>query len=376
MEHTLRTDFEWLHAHPELSYQEYETTRYIRARLEAAGIPILPYALETGLVAEIRGAAGGPSVALRADIDALPVAEDTGVCYASKAAGRMHACGHDFHTAVLLEAGRRLWERRASLAGTVRLIFQPAEESSNGALKVLATPALSGVDAIFALHTTPLFAPGTVAVRPGAASASVDRFELTVTGRGTHAAAPEAGVDPIVIAAQIIGLFQTVVSRSISPLHAALVSVTHLSAGSTWNVIPDTAYLEGTVRTHDPADREQIPRRLAAMARGTAEACGAAADFVWHAGPPATANDPGWTAFAAETARAAGLPAAEDPPSMLGEDFAFFQEKVPGVYIHFGIGLTAPNHNPKFCVDEAALEPAAAYSALLAEKALERLAAR
>ena len=371
-EDRLREDFEWLHRNPELAFAEYHTTEYIRAALQQAGVRILPYALETGVVAEI--GTKGPAAALRADIDALPVREETDLPYASQTEGRMHACGHDFHTAVLLEAARRLQAEADALPGRVRLLFQPGEESSAGALKILEAGALEGVGAIFALHTSPLFAAGTVAVRPGAASAAVDRFEIRVHGRGTHAAAPELGIDPIVAGAAVVSAVQTIVSRSISPCHAALVSITHFAAGNTWNVIPDEAFLEGTVRTLDAADRTLVRTRLAAAAQGAASACGASAELCWHAGPPATANDPAWTKLAAETALCAQLPAAEDPPSMLGEDFAYYQEKVPGVYIHFGIGLTAPNHNPKFCVDEAALAPAAAYSAALAKAALGRLA--
>ncbi len=374
MDEQLKNDFEWLHTHPELSYQERETTRYIRQRLEEADVPVLPYTLETGLVAEVTGRADGPCVALRADIDALPVTEESGVPYASCAAGRMHACGHDFHTAALLEAARQLQAGRAALPGRVRLIFQPGEESSSGALKILATPALEGVQVIFALHTWPFFPAGTMALRPGAASASVDRFEITVEGKGTHAAAPQAGIDPIVIGAEIVTAAQTIVSRTLSPLSAALVSITHFEAGNTWNVIPGTAYLEGTVRTLDAADRAAIPEKLSALARGIAAAHGGRAEFVWHPGPPATANDPAWTEFAAGVARAQGLAAVEDPQNLLGEDFAFFQEKVPGVYIHAGVGPTAPLHNPKFTADEAALAPAARYEAALAAAALQRLA--
>lgn len=373
MEERLKREFEWLHTHPELSYEEVQTTAYIRDALVQAGIRILPYALETGLVAEITGAKPGACIALRADIDALPVAEESGVPYASAYAGKMHACGHDFHTAVLLEAARRLYARRDTLAGTVRLIFQPGEESSSGALKILATPALDGVQAVFALHAWPFFPAGTVAVRPGAASASVDRFEITVTGKGTHAAAPQAGIDPIVIAAEIVTAAQTVVSRRLSPLSAALVSITHVEAGNTWNVIPGTAYLEGTVRTLEPQDRQAIPQHLAALAQGIAAAHGGSAEFLWHKGPPATANDAAWTEFAADVARGTGLPAQLDPQNLLGEDFAFYQEKVPGVYTHFGVGSPAALHNPRFTADEAALSPAACYMAALAAAALEKL---
>ena len=370
----LHENFAWLHTHPELSYQEVETTRFIRAQLAQAGVDILPYPLETGLVAQVTGARPGPVVALRADIDALPVTEESGLAYASCTPGKMHACGHDFHTAVLLEVSRRLQKNAARLTGTVRLIFQPGEERSDGALKILATPAMQDVQAVFALHAAPWFPVGTMGVRVGAASASVDRFEITVRGKGCHAAAPEKGVDPIVAAAAIVSAVQTVVSRNVSPVNPALVSITHLEAGNTWNVIPETAYMEGTVRTHAPADRESIPRRLQAIAESVAAAYGAEAEFSWHPGPPATDNDPEWTAFSAQVGRDTGLVVEEDPANMLGEDFSWFQQKARGVYIHMGVGLTKPLHNPAFIVDPDALAPAARYFAALAEKALVRLA--
>ncbi len=370
----LKQDFEWLHAHPELSYEEYETTAYIRKRLTEAGVEILPYTLETGLVAQVQGKQPGPIVALRADIDALLVKEETGLAYQSCNVGKMHACGHDFHTSVLMETARILQSQKDTLAGTVRLIFQPAEERSDGALKVLATDAMEGVQAVFALHTAPWFPVGTIGVRTGAASASVDRFEITVTGQGCHAASPERGVDPIVAASAIVSAAQTVVSRNIAPVNPALVSITHFEAGTTWNVIPESAYMEGTVRTHAAKDRELIPARLEAVAKGVAAGYGATAEFQWHAGPPATDNDPEWTAFAAQVAEQTGLQVKEDPANMLGEDFSYFQQKAPGVYIHVGVGLTKSLHNPGFVVDEASLEPAAVYSAALAKNALEKLA--
>ena len=370
----LQQDFQWLHAHPELSYEEYETTAYVRRRLTEAGVEILPYQLETGLVAQVQGALNGPVVALRADMDALPVQEETGLPYASCAAGKMHACGHDFHTSVLLEVARRLQARKDSLRGTVRLIFQPGEERSDGALKILATPAMEGVQAVFALHTAPWFPVGTLGVRNGAASASVDRFEITVHGQGCHAASPEKGIDPIVTAAAIVQAAQTIVSRNVAPVNPALISITHLEAGTTWNVIPETAYLEGTVRTHLAQDRAMIPQRLEAVAQSVAAAYGATAEFVWHAGPPATDNDPVWTTFSAEIARREGITVEEDPANMLGEDFSWFQQQAKGVYIHMGVGLTKPLHNPGMTVDPAALEPAARYFASLGAAALEKLA--
>ena len=370
----VQADFEWLHAHPELPYEEFETTVYIRAALEAAGVEILPYALATGVVAQVAGKPGGPVVALRADIDALPVQEECDLPYKSLTPGKMHACGHDMHTATLLEAARLLQQAKDRLPGTVRLIFQPAEESGVGAVKILQTPALDDVDVIFALHTAPNYPVGTYGFRHGAVTASVDKFAITLKGRGVHAAYPEKGIDPLVAGAALVQSLQTILSRNIHPEQPAVLSIAHFEAGKTWNVIPETAFLEGTVRTLSKEARALIPTRMQAITQGVAAAYGCTADFRWEACSPATDNHPRWCDFAADVARAQGIEAVLDPTSMLGEDFALFQEKVPGVYIHAGIGLTAPNHNPLFCVDPVCLAPAAEYSCALVAAALQKLA--
>ncbi len=376
MNDRIRQDFEWLHAHPELPYEEFETTQFIRAALQEAGVEILPYDLATGLVAQVTGRADGPIVALRADIDALPVLEGCDLPYKSLTPGKMHACGHDMHTAVLIETARLLQAARETLPGTVRLIFQPAEESGVGAVKILETPALEGVRAIFALHTAPNFPVGTYGFRHGAVTASVDKFSVTIRGKGVHAAYPEKGIDPLVCGSALVQALQSIVSRNVHPEHPAVLSITHFEAGKTWNVIPETAFLEGTIRTLSKEARELIPRRMKAITEGVCAAYGCTADFVCEFCSPATDNDPFWCDFAADVARGQGLAVETDPPSMRGEDFALFQEQVPGVYIHAGIGLTAPNHNPMFCVDPACLAPAARYNAALVTAALERLAAQ
>lgn len=375
----LITDFEWFHAHPELSYQEFETTAYLQKALGDMGVCVLPYDMKTGLVAELTGTKpcgkeNVPIIALRADIDALPVQEECDLPYASQYQGKMHACGHDFHAAVLLCVARVLSAQRDAFCGTVRFIFQPAEEASFGALDVLATPAMQGVQAVFALHTSPLYEAGVIGLREGAVTASVNRFEIKLTGVGCHAAYPENSVDTVVMGATLINALQSVVSRNVAPLSPALVSITHFEAGNTWNVLPKTAYLEGTVRTLSMHDQTLIPQRMKALAEGIAQSYGGTAEFIWHDGPPATDNDPEWTAFAAKVATECGLQVELDPPSMLGEDFSCYQELAKGVYIHAGIGLTKPNHHPKFMVEEASLVPAADYFASLASSALAKLA--
>ncbi|QAT50211.1 amidohydrolase [Caproiciproducens sp. NJN-50] len=365
--------FQWLHRHPELSFQEFETTKKIRELLCAADIEILDLPLETGLVAEVAGARPGPIIAVRCDIDALPIQEQTDLDYKSENDGIMHACGHDFHTAAMFGAALLLKRREKELQGTVRIIFQPGEESSLGALKITESGALDHAQAIFGIHVIPNIPVGTVVISPGAMTAAVDRFEITISGKGVHAAYPQDGIDPIVTAAQFISAAQTIVSRNTNPFHQSLVSITHVAAGSTWNVIPSSAFLEGTVRTLQKEDRQSIPKRLEELAGNIAEAFRAKADFRWIAGPPATDNDPRWTAFAAETAEDAGLRVVPAIPALGGEDFAFYQQTLRGVYIQIGTGESEPNHNPKFRVDPKALPAASAYVASLAEKALQTL---
>ncbi len=375
----LIADFEWLHAHPELAYQEVETTAYIRQSLTAAGVPIMPYHMKTGRVAQLTGTAPCPDgkahiIALRADIDALPVKEECEIAYRSQYDGVMHACGHDFHAAVQLCAARVLAENLDSFCGTVRFFFQPAEEASLGAMDVLATPAMEGVEAVFGLHTSPLYGAGVIGLREGAVTASVNRFEIKLTGVGCHAAYPENSVDTIVMGSTIVTALQSIVSRNVAPLSPALLSITHFEAGNSWNTLPKTAYMEGTVRTLSKRDKELIPQRMEALIHGIAESFSGSAEFLWHQGPPATDNDPEWTAFAAQVAQDCGLEVALDPPSMLGEDFACYQALAKGVYIHAGIGVGAPNHHPKFMVEQDSLAPAAGYIASLTAAALAKLA--
>ena len=368
----LEETFFWLHSHPELSYEEHETTAKVKEVLRGRQISLLDMPLATGAAAEI--GSGGPLVALRADIDALPLTEDTGLPYSSGTEGRMHACGHDFHTAALLGAAVLLKEQEKGLPGRVRLIFQPAEEAPGGGRQVLETGLLKGARAIFALHTSPLLPVGTLGVSPGPVMAAVDRFLIRFRGQGCHAAHPDRGVDVITLAAHFISALQTIVSRNSDPFAANLVSVTRVSAGNTWNVLPQEAELEGTVRSMTPEDRGLIKDRLYALAQGTAAAFGGAAAIDWLEGPPPTTNDPAWTDFVANTAAEQGLTLHEAPKSLAGEDFAYYQEQYPGVFASIGTGLSAPNHSPKFMADPKALPPAARLLAGLAAGALKKLA--
>lgn len=352
--------FKQLHEHPELSYQEVETTKLLKKVLQQAGIQILDSGLRTGLVAQV-GSGTAPVTALRCDIDGLPITEQTDLPYKSRIFGRMHACGHDFHTASVLGAALLLKVREKELEGIVKLIFQPAEEAPGGALDVLKTGVLDDVEAIFGIHTSPLFPVGTVAIREGDVTASVDTFKITFKGKGTHGAHPNTGLDPIVTAAAFVSAVQTIVSRNSDPFASNLVSVTHIEAGNTWNVIPETAFVEGTVRTLKAADRSMVKERLIAMAEGIAVSFGQQVAVDWIPGPPATDNDKSWADFAAFQAEKAGLTVVPSPHSLGGEDFAYYQEKIRGVFIQIGTGLSFSNHNPGFKVDPAALYPAAEY---------------
>lgn len=364
--------FRHFHEHPELSYQEFQTTAYVRAELEKAGIKILDTGLKTGLVAQI-GRGEGPVVALRGDMDALPIQEETDLSYKSREAGRMHACGHDFHTAAVLGAALLLKKEEGNLPGTVKVIFQPAEEAPGGAKVVLDTGALADVQAIFGIHIIVHIPVGTYALRSGAVTAAVDTFKITFRGRGSHGAHPDMGLDPIVAAADFVGAVQTIVSRNSNPFAANLVSVTHIQAGNTWNVIPETAFVEGTARAMTKEDRQLVEARIRVLADHIAQAYGESASVEWIAGPPATLNEEEWTGFAASVAKESGINVVQAPWNLGGEDFAYFLEKIPGSYIQVGIGDTYSNHHPKFQVDPGFLYPTSEYLAILAKKALVRL---
>ena len=372
LEQKLTSFFEELHMHPELSYEEYETTERIKRELAAAGIEILQIPLKTGVTAIVRGAKPGKTYGLRCDIDALPIAEETDLPYKSKTPRKMHACGHDFHTAAVFGAALLLQERKEELQGTVKILFQPAEESSHGAETVLETGVFSDVTAIFGLHTAAYLPVGTLGIRAGSVMAAVDRFELNITGTGCHGGHPDEGVDTILVAASVIQAFQSIVGRNLNPFHTGVVSVTRINGGNTWNVIPDKVELEGTVRSMEKDDRIFIERRMREIAEHTAAAYGANAELLWYPGPPATVNEKAWSAFAQKVAEESGFEVVPQRNSTGGEDFAFYLEKIPGCFINVGTGVGYPNHHPKFYADEAALTPAAEYLEKLLVEALRQ----
>ena len=372
LEQKLTGFFEELHMHPELSYEEYETTERIKRELAAAGIEILQIPLKTGVTAIVRGAKPGKTYGLRCDIDALPIAEETDLPYKSKTPGKMHACGHDFHTAAVFGAALLLQERKEELQGNVKILFQPAEESSHGAETVLETGVFSDVTAIFGLHTAAYLPVGTLGIRAGSVMAAVDRFELNITGTGCHGGHPDEGVDTILVAASVIQAFQSIVGRNLNPFHTGVVSVTRINGGNTWNVIPDKVELEGTVRSMEKDDRIFIEKRMREIAEHTAAAYGANAELLWYPGPPATVNEKAWSAFAQKVAEESGFEVVPQRNSTGGEDFAFYFEKIPGCFINVGTGVGYPNHHPKFYADEAALTPAAEYLEKLLVEALRQ----
>jgi len=362
-----------LHAHPELSHEEFETTAAIRGWLEEAGIRIADYPLRTGVVAEVGGLLGGPVIAIRADIDALPVQEETGLQFASRVPGKMHACGHDFHTAAVLGAALLLKKREAELEGTVRFLFQPAEEKAKGAAQVIASGALEGVKAVFGLHNKPDLPVGTIGIKAGPLMAAADGFIVEVKGLGTHAAVPEAGIDPIVASAHIITALQSIVSRNVGALDGAVVSVTRLNSGTAWNVIAEQAVFDGTLRTFDEKVRTKVRERFEQIVTGVGAALGAQASVRWLDGPPAVVNDRRWAEAAAAVANSIGLHVVEPLPSPAGEDFSFYLQHVPGSFFFLGTSGPQEWHHPAFDVDERALPIGASFFAALAVDAFARL---
>ena len=363
-----------LHAHPELMYDTVETAAFVAARLRDFGCDEVVEGIgRTGVVGLIRGKAPGRRVVgLRADMDALPIEEETGLPYASRAQGKMHACGHDGHTAMLLGAARYLAETR-NFAGAVAVIFQPAEEGGGGGRAMVEDGLMErfGIDEVYGMHNWPGQPVGQFAIRPGPFFAATDTFSLTVTGRGGHAAKPHETIDPVVVASQIVLGFQTIVSRSADPVAQVVISVTNIQAGTgAFNVIPQTAMLSGTVRTMDDAIRQLAERRMSELAEGIAAAHGARAVVEYRRGYPAMVNHARETGFAAEVARRVSGDCAEAPLVMGGEDFAYLLEARPGAYILVGNGDTAPVHHPEYNFNDEIIPAGCSWWAELVESRL------
>lgn len=363
--------FRELHQNPELSNQEFETTKRIRSYLQQANIRILELGAKTGVIAEI--GSGSPVLALRADIDALPINEQTELDYRSQNSEVMHACGHDLHASVLMGAAYLLKAQENNLQGTVRLLFQPAEENFSGALHFIDIGALNGVDAILGSHNNPNLLVNQMASCVGPFSANVDRIEITVTGIGAHAARPESGIDPIVIGAQIVSAIQTISSRTISGLDAVIVSITKFLGGNTWNVIPEKVEMEGTVRTLTPEVRAKVKQQLISIVENVAISMGAKAELRWFDGPPSVINVAKWVTLAKQVAKQTGYDVVDFKPQLGGEDFAHYLHVVPGAFINLGSQSPHALHHPKFQINQKMIVPAVNYLFELAKQALIEL---
>ena len=364
----------WLHRHPELSFELPETSAFVAARLREFGVDEIHEGIaETGIVALIEGRGPGPTIGLRADMDALPIAEATGLGHASEAPGRMHACGHDGHTAMLLGAAKYLAETR-NFSGRVALIFQPAEEHGAGADAMVKDGVLDRFEIarLFALHNVPNLAEGHFMTTPGPIMAAVDTFSITVTGRGGHGALPHETADPIVAAVGIVQAIQTIVSRNNYALDDLVVSVTQIHAGSADNIVPGTAWINGTVRTFDAEVQAMVIRRLEEIVGGQASAYGVTAELDYAVGYPATVNDEAEAAFAAEVAREISGEDAVDGASgreMGAEDFAYMLEHRPGAYLFLGQGPGASLHHPEYDFNDDVAPVGASFFARLVERA-------
>lgn len=354
------------HAHPELSLQEFETAAFIERELRAAGYDALRTGVgETGILATLRGERPGPVTLLRADMDALPVTELNDVEYRSKRDGVMHACGHDGHMAILLAAARHLRARRAEVPGTIVFCFQPGEEGPAGNRLMIEDGALEDphVDRCFALHLYSGLDVGRVGVRDGPFFASSDRFTIVLQGKGGHGAMPQTSIDPIVGAAQLVTLLQTIASREIAPKDPVVVTVGSLHAGTTFNVIPDRAELAGTVRAYDAAVREELPARIERIAAGVAAATRMGFEMSYDWGYPPTVNDPAANDVVRTVAReVVGAENLTDPHELVlwAEDMSYMLERRPGAYFLVGVrgeekGVE-PQHSARYDIDERALE--------------------
>jgi hippurate hydrolase len=361
-----------LHQHPELAFDCHETAAFVAARLREFGVDEIHEGIATsGVVALIRGSAPGPVIGLRADMDALPIQEETGAAHASLCAGKMHACGHDGHTTMLLGAAKYLAETR-NFSGTVALVFQPAEEHGGGAEVMVRERVLDrfGIGEVYALHNAPGVKVGDFYTTPGPIMAAVDEFTVHITGLGGHGAMPHETRDPVVAACGIVQAIQTIVSRNHHAIKDLVVSVTQIHTGSADNIIPETAWINGTVRTFDRAVQAMVMERMAAIVEGQALAYGVEARLDYEVFYPATINDPEKTAFAAEVAaEVGGAVDAAAGREMGAEDFAYFLEKRPGSYLFLGNGDTAGLHHPAYDFDDRAAPFGASFFARIVERA-------
>ncbi|WP_424971568.1 M20 aminoacylase family protein [Dinoroseobacter sp. S76] len=367
-----RRDF---HENPELLFDTHRTAGVVAEKLRAFGCDEVVEGLgRTGVVGVIkgRGTGSGRVIGLRADMDALPIAEATGLPYASKTPGKMHACGHDGHTAMLLGAARYLTETR-NFDGTCVVIFQPAEEGGGGGREMVEDGLMErfGIEEVYGMHNWPGVPTGTFAIRPGAFFAATDQFEITITGRGGHAAKPHETIDPTVTASQIVLALQTIASRNANPVEQIVVSVTSFQTASTaFNVIPQDVTLKGTIRTLDEGIRALAETRLTEIATGVVTAMGAKAQVNYYKGYPVMVNSEAETAFAADVARSVAGDCADAPLVMGGEDFAYLLNARPGAYILVGNGDSADVHHPEYDFNDETIPAGCSWWAEIVEQRL------
>ncbi|MBI5409691.1 MAG: amidohydrolase [Nitrospirae bacterium] len=377
--------FEWMrnirrtiHRRPELGYEEKETAGLISNTLKELGIRHKTGIARTGIVGELMTDKNAPTIAVRADMDALPITEETGLPFSSEAPGIMHACGHDGHVAIALGAATILKENPPE--GNVVFIFQPAEENEGGAKPMIEQGALDGVDMIFGGHIETHYNSGTLGIKTGLHTAYTDGFEITITGKGGHAAKPHEAVDAVVIASQLVMNLQTIISREIDPFHPAVITVGHLNAGTAHNVIAEKAVLKGTIRTTDEAVRKQVVGKVKKMASSFSVLHNAVIHVELKPGYPPVINEKRAVEFAWDVAEKllGGENTIAIPfPTLGGEDFAYYLQKIPGCFVRFGAarkGLeNAPSHSPRFDFDEEVLRLGAAYMSELARYAISRI---
>jgi len=364
-----------LHTIPELSFDLPKTSAFVAERLRAFGVDEIHEGIATtGIVAIINGQKDGPTIGLRADMDALPMPEMTGADYASTHPGKMHACGHDGHTAMLLGAAKYLAETRR-FAGRVALLFQPAEEDGGGGQVMVQEGVMDrfAIREVYGIHNLPDAPFGSILTNSGPLMAAVDTLTVTLTGKGGHAATPHEAVDPVIATVGMVGAIQSILTRNMNPIEKGVISVTQIHAGTVSNVIPETAMFQATVRSFAPDVREMLKRRLHEIVEGHAAAYGVNAHIDYDWGYPPTVNDPDRAGFAVDVAREVagdGLVDADYPAEMGSEDFSYMLEARPGAYLYLGTGPGAGLHHPKFDFNDEAAPIGASFFARLVERAL------
>lgn len=371
-----------LHEHPELAFEEVRTSGIVAGRLRALGLDVRTGVAKTGVVGTLKGGKAGPNaktLAIRADMDALPIHELNEIEYRSTIDGKMHACGHDGHTSILLAVADILSKRREDLSGNVAFVFQPAEEVIGGAEPMVKDGALEGVDNIIGLHLFSSYPLGRVGVRSGPTFASADRFILKIHGKGGHAAMPDTTVDPIIVAAHITTALQTLISRETSPFSPAVITIGKIDAGTAFNIIPEVAEMQGTMRAYSVEHREKLIRRITELVQGIASAMSASCEVTFLDGCPPCINDPAMTEAVYQAAvKAVGEQAVDTGEEVMtagSDDMGVFLNTVPGCYFIVGAqnpekGAKYPHHHPRFNVDEDAMPIAAE---VLARTALDYL---